>query len=172
MSPYTPVVYEDVNATYAAYAEGRCDAVTSDRSQLTSRRTALADPDNHVILDQTLSKEPLAPAVAAGDSAWTDVVRWVVFATLEAEELGITTANLAEFANSNDPVIARFLGLEGELGAGLGLTNDFAARVIQHVGNYGEIYNRNLGSETPLNLPRSDNQLWTQGGLLYSPPFR
>ncbi|NJK29332.1 MAG: amino acid ABC transporter substrate-binding protein [Acaryochloris sp. SU_5_25] len=169
---YKPVVYEDINATYGAYGEGRCDGVTSDRSQLVSRRTAFSDPQNHVILDEVLSKEPLAPAVADGDAQWADVVRWVINATIEAEELGINQGNLASFANSEDPVIKRFLGTEDNLGKSLGLSNDFAARVIKHVGNYGEIYDRNLGPKTKLNLPRSQNQLWSKGGLLYSPPFR
>lgn len=169
---YKPVVYEDINAAYAAYAEGRCDGVTSDRSQLVSRRTALPQPESHLILDEVMSKEPLAPAVADGDSQWADVVRWVVNATIEAEELGIKQGNLDSFANSEDPVIKRFLGKEDELGKSLGLSPDFAARVVKHVGNYGEIYDRNLGPTTKLNLPRGQNQLWSQGGLLYSPPFR
>lgn len=169
---YKPVVYEDINAAYAAYAEGRCDGVTSDRSQLVSRRTSLPQPESHVILDEVMSKEPLAPAVADGDSQWADVVRWVVNATIEAEELGIKQDNLESFANSEDPVIKRFLGKEDELGKSLGLSPDFAARVVKHVGNYGEIYDRNLGPKTKLNLPRGQNQLWSQGGLLYSPPFR
>lgn len=169
---YKPIVYEDINAAYGAYGEGRCDGVTSDRSQLVSRRTAFPDPENHVILDEVLSKEPLAPAVADGDAQWADVLRWVINATIEAEELGINQGNLASFANSEDPVIKRFLGKEDNLGKSLGLSNDFAARVVKHVGNYGEIYDRNLGSTTKLNLPRGQNQLWNKGGLLYSPPFR
>ncbi|WP_299409549.1 amino acid ABC transporter substrate-binding protein [Acaryochloris sp. IP29b_bin.148] len=169
---YKSVVYDDINAAYAAYIEGRCDGVTSDRSQLVSRRTSLPDPESHTILDEVMSKEPLAPAVVDGDSQWVDVVRWVVNATIEAEELGIEQGNLASFANSDDPVIQRFLGKKDELGKSLGLSPDFAARVVKHVGNYGEIYNRNLGPKTGLNLPRGQNQLWTQGGLLYSPPFR
>lgn len=170
--PYTPVVFEDVNATFAAYAEGRCDGVTADRSQLLSRRTAFPDPAAHVILETVLSKEPLAPAISNGDVRWSDTVRWVIFALIEAENLGITSKNLTQFANSQDPVIQRFLGTAGDLGKGMGLTNDFAARVVKHVGNYGELYDRNLGPQTKLNLPRGLNQLWNQGGLLYAPPFR
>lgn len=169
---YKSVVYEDINSAYAAYAEGRCDGVTSDRSQLISRRTSLPKPEGHAILDEVLSKEPLAPAVADGDVEWADVIRWVVNATIEAEELGIKQDNLASFANSDDPVVNRFLGTEEELGNSLGLTPDFAARVVKHVGNYGEIYDRNLGPNTKLNLPRGQNKLWSHGGLLYSPPFR
>jgi general L-amino acid transport system substrate-binding protein len=170
--PYKPVVFEDINTAYATYAEGRCQAVTSDRSQLISRRTTLPQPNNHIILNDVLSKEPLAPAVANGDSRWFDVVKWSIYSLINAEELGINSKNLAQFANSNDPDIKRFLGKEGNLGEGLGLTNDFAARIVKHVGNYGEVYNRYLGPGTPFNLPRGQNNLWKQGGLLYSPPFR
>lgn len=169
---YTPVVYEDINAAYTAYAEGRCDGITSDRSQLISRRTAQPQPEEHEILEIVMSKEPLAPAVADGDSQWADVVRWVVFATIAAEELEITSENWEQSTQSEDPVIKRFLGTEDNLGEGLGLTNEFAARVVKHVGNYGEIYDRNLGPETPLDLDRGLNRLWTKQGLLYSPPFR
>ena len=170
--PYTPVVFEDVNTTFATYAQGRCDGVTADRSQLVSRRTTLPNPNDHVVLDDVLSKEPLAPAVASGDAGWSDVVRWVVYSLMEAEELGITSQNVTQQASSNDPTVKRFLGTEGDLGKGMGLTNDFAVRVIKHVGNYGEVYDRNLGAKTKLNLPRAQNNLWTKGGLLFSPPFR
>ncbi|TAF10539.1 MAG: amino acid ABC transporter substrate-binding protein [Nostocales cyanobacterium] len=169
---YKPVVFEDINITFATYSEGRCDGVTADRSALVSRRTTLPKPDDNVILDELLSSEPLAPAVAKGDPQWSNVVKWVVYALAKAEELGINSQNIAQFANSNDPEIKRFLGTEGNLGEGLGLTNDFAARIVKHVGNYGEIYDRNLGTKTKLNLPRGQNQLYTKGGLLYSPPFR
>ncbi|MEA5554438.1 amino acid ABC transporter substrate-binding protein [Anabaena cylindrica UHCC 0172] len=169
---YKPVVFEDVNITFATYAEGRCDGVTADRSALVSRRTTLPKPEDNVILNELLSSEPLAPAVAKGDTQWNDVVKWVVYSLIKAEELGINSQNVAQFATSNDPEIKRFLGTEGNLGEGLGLTNDFAAKIVKHVGNYGEIYDRNLGTQTKLNLPRGQNQLWTKGGLLYSPPFR
>jgi general L-amino acid transport system substrate-binding protein len=127
-----------------------------------------------------MSKEPLAPAVADGDPQWHDAVTWIVFALLEAEELGITSQNLDSFTKSTDPVIQRFLGQASSaeteqtdaLGVGLGLTNDFTTRIVKHVGNYGEIYNRHLGPTTQLNLPRGLNRPWNQGGLLYSPPFR
>ncbi len=169
---FTPVVFEDVNAVFAAYAEGRCQAVTSDRSQLTSRRTTLPQPNQHQVLEVVLSKEPLAPAVADGDAQWLGVVKWVVYSLIEAEELGISSKNIATATTNPDPVVQRFIGKEGELGKGLGLATDFTVRVIRHVGNYGEIYTRNLGEGTPLNLSRGLNRLWTQGGLLYSPPFR
>lgn len=169
---YKPVVFEDVNVTFATYSQGRCDAVTADRSALVSRRTTLPKPEDNVILNEVISSEPLAPAVSKGDTKWGDIVKWVVYSLVKAEELGINSQNVGQFATSNDPDIKRFLGTEGNLGQGLGLTNDFAARVIKHVGNYGEVYDRNLGPKTKLNLARGQNQLWSKGGLLYSPPFR
>lgn len=169
---YKPVVFEDINITFATYAEGRCNGITADRSALVSRRTTLPQPEDNIILDELLSSEPLAPAVAKGDPQWRDTVKWVVYALIKAEELGINSQNMAEFANSNDPEVKRFLGTEGNLGSGLGLSSDFAARVVKHVGNYGEIYDRSLGTQTKLNLPRNQNQLAAKGGLLYAPPFR
>lgn len=169
---YKPVVFEDVNATFAAYAQGRCDGVTSDRSQLISRRTKLPNPDQNIILPELLSQEPLAPAVTDGDSQWADTVKWTVFALFEGEALGITSKNIGQFTTTKDPVIRRFLGLEGNLGQGMGLPNDFAARILKHVGNYGEIYDRNLGPQTPLKLDRGPNKPFAQGGLQFAPPFR
>ncbi len=169
---YTPVVLEDADQVFSAYDSGRCDAVTSDKSQLASRQTTLADPAAHVILDVTLSKEPLGPAVLQGDAQWADIVRWVVFGLIAAEEYGITTANLDTFLASDDPEIRRLLGVEDALGEGLGLGNDFMVPVLRAVGNYGEIYDRNLGPDTPFKLPRGLNRSWQDGGLLYSPPFR
>ncbi|EKP95670.1 periplasmic component of amino acid ABC-type transporter/signal transduction system [Thermaerobacter subterraneus DSM 13965] len=169
---FTPKTFEDADQLYATYESGGCDAVTSDKSQLAGRRAVLSDPDNHVILDEMLSKEPLGPAVKNNDSTWFDVVKWIVFATIQAEEFGINSQNVDQFKNSDNPDIRRFLGVEGELGKGLGISNDFAYRVIKHVGNYGEIYERNLGPDTPFKLERGLNELWTNGGLLYSPPFR
>lgn len=169
---FEPLTFEEIDPTYQAYDEGRCDAVTSDRSQLVSRRTALAEPDAHVILEAILSKEPLAPAVAQGDSQLRDVISWVVYATIQAEEFGIDSTNIDTFANSEDPTVARLLGQEGELGAALGLPGDFVESIVSNVGNYGEIYNRNLGPDTSFNLDRGLNAPWNDGGLLYSPPFR
>jgi len=171
---YTPAVFDDVNATYGAYAEGRCDAVTSDKSQLSSvAKGVLPDPDAHVILDITLSKEPLGPLVRHGDDQWFDIVKWTVYATFAAEEYGITSENVEDEATNNqNPEVRRLLGLEGELGAKLGLSNDFAFNVISQVGNYAEIYERNLGEGTPTFIPRGLNSLYTEQGLLYSPPFR
>jgi general L-amino acid transport system substrate-binding protein len=167
---YTPVVFEDQNLAFQAYDEGRCDAITSDRSQLaTQGQAVLQNFEDHVILDVVMSKEPLAPAVSDGDPQLAQVVQWVVYGMIQAEELGITSENVDEFLTSEDPVIRRLLGVEGELGAMLGLSNDFMVRVIRHVGNYGEVYERNLAT---FNLARGQNELWTNGGLLYSPPFR
>lgn len=169
---FEPVVFEDIDATYNAYEQGRCDAVTSDRSQLAARRTVFATPADHVILEVVMSKEPLGPVVPHGDDQWFDVIKWIVFGTIQAEELGITSENVGDFMDSEDPVTRRLLGVEGELGQDLGLSNDFVVRVLQHVGNYGEIFERNLGPDTPFDLDRGPNKLWTDGGLLYSPPFR
>jgi general L-amino acid transport system substrate-binding protein len=169
---YTPVVFEDINAAFATYEAGRCDGITADRSALVSRRTVLKNPDENVILDAVMSKEPLAPAVNNGDSRWSDTVKWVIYGLIEAEEQGINSKNIDSFANSQDPVVRRLLGTEGNLGKGLGLPNDFIARAVRKVGNYGEIYNRNLGPKTPFKLERGQNQTWAKGGLLYAPPFR
>ena len=166
------LTFQQADPAYAAYAEGRCDGMTSDKSQLLGRRTTLPNADNHVILDVTMSKEPLGPVTTNNDSAWFDVVKWVTYALIEAEELGINQENVDQQKNSSDPTVKRFLGVDGDLGEGLGLSNDFAYRVIKQVGNYGEIYNRNLGANSEFKLPRGQNDLWTNGGLLYSPPFR
>ncbi len=169
---FTLLTFEDFDKVMAAFDQGRCDAVTTDKSGLVARKATHANPESLEILDITLSKEPLGPMMAQNDSKWRDVIVWVVFGTIQAEELGITSQNVDEFLKSDDPVIRRLLGVEGDLGQGLGVSNDFIYRVIKHVGNYGEIYDRNLGPNTPFNLPRGLNDLWTRGGLLYSPPFR
>ena len=167
---YSPVVFEDTDLLYAAYEQGRCEAATSDRSQLTARRAVMGKPADHQVLKTVLSKEPLGPLTANGDSEWFDVVKWTTYAMIQAEELGITSENVDSFAETEDPQIRRFLGLEGKLGDDMGLPNDFARRIVKNVGNYGEIYKRNIGD--PFNLDRGLNALWTDGGLLYSPPFR
>jgi general L-amino acid transport system substrate-binding protein len=167
---FTPQVFADIDPTYAAYEEGRCDAVTSDRSQLVARRTAFANPDEHDILEAVMSKEPLGPVAPLGDDQWFNVIKWVVFATIEAEEQGITSDNVEEMVGSENPVIARLLGSDGDLG--LGLEADWVVTTIGAVGNYGEIYDRNLGPGTPFNLDRGLNSLWNDGGLLYAPPYR
>lgn len=169
---FTPVVFEDNDKTAGAYDEGRCDGFTTDKSGLVATLTKLTNPDEHMILDETMSKEPLAGAVFQGDPVWADAVRWVVYGLIQAEESGVTSQNVDEMMGSSDPTIKRLLGVEGEMGAKLGLPNDFMVQVIKQVGNYGEIYDRNLGPNTPFNLPRGLNDLWTRGGLLYAPPFR
>ena len=167
---FTPLPFGEIEQTYSAYDEGSCDAVTSDRSQLVAQRTILGNPADHVILDEVMSKEPLGPVVPLGDDEWFNVVKWVVFATFEAEERGITQDNVADLVGSDNPVIARLLGADGDLG--LGLEADWAVSVISAVGNYGEIYDRNLGPGTPFDLDRGPNSIWTDGGLLYAPPYR
>ncbi|MFB2769974.1 amino acid ABC transporter substrate-binding protein [Pelatocladus sp. BLCC-F211] len=169
---YKPLVFEDVNTTYSTYEQGRCEAITSDRSQLVSRRSAFSKPDDHVVLDVVLSKEPLTPAVANGDSKWFDVVKWTVYGLINAEELGVSSQNVNQLTNSSNPEIKRLLGTEGDLGKGAGLSNDFVVRIIKTVGNYGEIYERNLGKNSDLKLDRGLNRLWNKGGIMYAPPFR
>lgn len=170
---YTPKVFPDAPSTIAAYEAGNCDGFTTDKSGLISQKQELANPDDHVILDVTMSKEPLGPAYSHGDDEWGNIVDWVVYCTFSAEEFGVDSTNVDEMAKTaKDPNVRRMLGVEGDLGKGLGLDNDFCANVIREVGNYEEIYNRNLGPDTPFNVPRGLNSLWTDGGLLYSPPFR
>lgn len=173
---FSPQVFGDIDATYEAYSQGRCDAVTSDRSQLVARRTQFANPDDHVLLDVVMSKEPLGPVAPLGDDQWFNVVKWVVFATFEAEEQGIDSTNVEQMRDSSaNPVIRRLLGVQpdaGELAAGLGLEDDWVVDVITAVGNYAEIYDRNLGPGTPFNLDRGPNRQWTDGGLLYAAPYR
>lgn len=170
---YTPAVFEDADSTFAAYSEGRCDAVTTDKSGLVSRRTVLADPDAHVILDVTMSKEPLGPMVRHGDDQWFDIAQWTVYTLIAGEEFGITSANVDDVkASATAPEVMRLLGLEGDLGLKLGLDNDWAYNILKLVGNYEEVYNRNLGPDTPTYIPRGLNSLYSDGGLLYAPPFR
>lgn len=165
---FNPVVYEEIDTLYNSYQQGRCDVVTADKSQLVARRQVLKDPEAHVILDAMISKEPLGPVTVHGDNKWNDVVSWVVYATFFAEEHGITEANVGAFETGN-PEIKRFLGKTGNTGKQLGLSKDWAYQVVGAVGNYGEIFERNL---TPLGLTRGVNKPWTQGGLLYAMPFR
>ncbi|MBT3389026.1 MAG: amino acid ABC transporter substrate-binding protein [Chloroflexi bacterium] len=170
---YEPVVYEDVETGWTTYEEGRCDSYTTDKSGLVARQTLLSVPEDHMILDETISKEPLGPVVRHGDDQWFDIVQWTVFATFFAEEHGITSENAAEMmAATTNPREMSFFGAEGDLGVKLGLSNDWAYNVISLVGNYAEIYNRNLGPDTATYIPRGLNSLYTDGGLLYAPPFR
>ncbi len=169
---YKPVVFEKLPATIAAYNADRCDAFTTDISQLYAIRLTLGDPDNHVVLPEVVSKEPLGPVVRQGDAQWANIVSWVHFAMLNAEEFGVTQANVEQMKASETPNIRRLLGVEGEFGVGIGLTNDWALRVIKHVGNYGESFDRNVGAGSPLGIARGQNALWTNGGLQYAPPIR
>ncbi len=169
---YEPIVFESVDESVTAYETGHCDAFTTDKSGLTGRRALLADPSAHIILGETLSKEPLGPIVRHGDNQWADIVRWVVYATFLAEELGVSSANVDSMMDSDDPRIRRLLGMDGEFGAKIGLDNAWAYNVIRMVGNYAEIYDRNLGPDTDFYIPRGLNSSWVDGGLLYAPPIR
>ncbi|SEA10940.1 amino acid ABC transporter substrate-binding protein [Rubrimonas cliftonensis] len=171
----TPVTNENVNVLVETYLGGGCDAYTNDKSGLAARRSAFPDPTAHVILPQTVSKEPLGPVVRQGDDAWANIVRWVGYGMLEAEEFGVTQANVEEMAaNPPGPGVARLLGVEGNIGEGMGLPADFMVSVLKAVGNYGEAYERHVGENTPIGIPRAGtlNALWTQGGIMYPPPFR
>lgn len=168
------VTNENVNVLVETYLGGGCDAYTNDKSGLAARRSAFPNPNDHVILPETISKEPLGPVVRNGDQAWGKIVRWVLFGLIEAEELGVTSKNLDEMLKSSNPSVKRLLGVEGNIGQGMGLTNDFMVRVIRHLGNYGEMYERHVGANTPVGIPREEslNALWTKGGLMYAMPFR
>ena len=171
---FTAVTNENVNVLVETYLGGGCDAYTNDKSGLAARRSAFPTPGDHVILPETISKEPLGPVVRHGDQNWGDIVRWVLIGMIEAEELGVTSANLDQMLQSSSPAIRRLLGVEGNIGAGMGLPADFMVRVIRHIGNYGEAYERNVGENTPVGIPRANslNALWTNGGLMYAMPFR
>ena len=172
---FTPVTNENVNVLVETYLGGGCDAYTNDKSGLAARRSAFPDPSAHVILPETVSKEPLGPVVRQGDDAWANLVRWTLFGLINAEELGVTAANVEELAAApTNPNVARLLGAEGNIGEGLGVSPTFMVDVIKAVGNYGEIYERHVGANTPIGIPREGtlNALWTQGGILYAPPFR
>ncbi len=155
-----------------AYESGRCDSYTTDSSGLYGERQKLADPSANIVLPEIISKEPLSPAVRHGDNQWADIVRWTHYVMLDAEELGINKSNVDEKLKSDDPETRRLLGVEGQYGEALGLTNDWAYRIIKHVGNYGESFERNLGQGSPLKIVRGLNALWTKGGLQYGPPIR
>jgi general L-amino acid transport system substrate-binding protein len=169
---YRPVVFERLDEARSAYISGRCDSFTTDTSQLISERTRLPNPDDSVIVPELISREPLGPAVRQGDDQWAGIVRWVHFAMLNAEADGVTQKNVDEMLSSPNPEIRRLLGLEGGFGAGLGLSNDWAISILRAVGNYGESFERNLGSGSRLAIPRGMNALWKDGGLHYPPPIR
>ncbi len=169
---YNPVVFEALPETNQAYDSGRCDALTTDASGLAGTRLQLANPDEHMILPEIISKEPLGPAVRQGDDQWFNVVKWTHFALLNAEELGVTQANVEEMKTSENPDIKRMLGVDGTFGEAIGLSNDWVVNIIQGVGNYGEIFDRNIGPNTELQIERGLNALWTEGGIQYGPPIR
>ncbi len=169
---YKTVVFEKNDEVVAAYDAGRCDAMTTDASGLYAERLRMKSPDDHIVLPEIISKEPLGPVVRQGDSQWFTLVKWVHYAMLNAEELGVTQKNVDEMAGSANPEIKRLLGKEGEFGKGIGLENDWVVRIVKNVGNYGESYDRNVGKDSRLKIDRGLNKLWTQGGLQYAPPVR
>ncbi len=167
-----PVVIESTAELAKAFFAGRCDVLTSDASQLAGTRAVAPDPKAYVILPEIISKEPLAPVVRHGDNQWKDIVNYAVLAMINAEEMGITSKNVDKMLKSKDPKVQRFLGVSAGNGKALGLDEKFAYNIIKQVGNYGEIFERNVGVNTPLGIERGLNALWTDGGLMYSPPFK
>jgi len=169
---YEIVRGETLAETIDAYKSGKCDVLTSDESQLFALRLEMTKPEDHVILPEVISKEPLGPAVRQDDMQWFNIVKWLHFALLDAEELGVSSASVVDAAKSQKPSVQRLLGAEGDFGKRLGLTNDWAANAIRLVGNYGEIFERNVGVRSRLGIPRGLNELWTNGGIQYAPPIR
>lgn len=169
---FEPVVFATDDETVKAYDSGRCDVYTTDASGLYAERLKLAAPDDHVVLPEIISKEPLGPSVRKDDLNWFEIVQWTHFALVTAEELGVTQANVDEMRKSPNPDIRRLLGVEGDFGKSLGLTNDWAYNIIKAVGNYGESFERNVGMGSPIKIARGLNALWNKGGLQYSPPIR
>lgn len=167
------VTFDTPDQTVKGFESGRCDVLTSDTSQLAALRLQLPDPSSVEILPELISKEPLGPVVRQGDDQWFDIVKWTLFAMFNAEELGITSENVDDMkANPPNPKVARLLGVEGSYGEQLGLSNDWAYQIIKNVGNYGEVFADNVGKNSPLNVERGLNALWTEGGLMYAPPVR
>ena len=166
------VVFATDEEATKAYDSGRCDAYTTDASGLYSERLKMSNPDDHIVLPEIISKEPLGPSVRKDDIQWFQIVQWTHNALITAEELGVTQANVDEKLKSDNPAIRRLLGVEGSFGEGLGLSNDWAYRIIKHVGNYGEIFERNVGMGSPIKIARGLNALWNKGGLQYAPPIR
>jgi general L-amino acid transport system substrate-binding protein len=164
--------FPNADEALAAYNDGRCDAFTTDTSALFAERLKLAKPDEHVILPDIISKEPLSPAVRQGDDRWFKIVQWTHFVMLNAEELGVTSKTIEQAMNSDNPEIRRLVGLDGSAGTDIGLSSDWAARIIRLVGNYDEVFERNVGTGSKLGIPRGINQLWTHGGIQYAPPIR
>ena len=171
---YNPVVFQALDEVNAAYDSGRCDVYTTDQSGLYSIRLTLSAPDDHVVLPEIISKEPLGPVVRHGDDQWLDIVKWSLFAMVQAEELGITQANVDEMVGSDNPEIKRVLGEEegSTLGQALGLDEKWVYNIVKEVGNYGEVFERTIGQESPLKIARGLNQLWTKGGIQYAMPIR
>lgn len=170
---YKPVVYEKADEVITAYQAGRCDVYTTDQSSLYTQRTRMQNPADHIVLPEVISKEPLGPSVRQGDFQWFTIVKWVYYGLLNAEELGITKANVEQLAkDTTKPEIMRALGKDGDFGPGIGLTKDWLVRAVKHVGNYGEMYDRNLGEGSPIKIARGYNRLWKDGGLQYAPPIQ
>src|SRR5712664_2478629 len=169
---YEVIAFGTADETVKAYEAGRCDVFTSDVSQLYAEKLKLANPNDHVILPEIISKEPLGPLVRHGDDQWFDVVKWTLYAMLNAEELGVSSRNIDEALKSNQPEIRRLLGVEGNFGEQLGLTKDWVVRIVKQVGNYGESFERNVGTGSKLGISRGINRLWTKGGIQYAPPVR
>ncbi len=169
---YKIIAFEKNNEVLAAYDAGRCDAYTTDASGLYAEKLKLKNPNDHLILPEIISKEPLGPAVNHGDQQWADLVRWTFFALVNAEELGVTSKNVDQMLKSPNPEIRRLLGVEGAFGEGLGLTKDWVVRLVKRVGNYGEIFERNVGQGSQLKIKRGLNALWNKGGVMYAPPVR
>jgi general L-amino acid transport system substrate-binding protein len=169
---YKVLAFEKNEESLSAYDGGRCDAYTTDASGLHAQRLLLKNPDEHIVLPEIISKEPMAPAVRQGDAQWEDIVRWTLFALINAEDLGVTSTNVDQMKTSASPEIKRLLGTEGAFGEALGLSKDWAYNIVKAVGNYGQVYDRNVGPNTPLKVPRGLNALWRNGGLMYAPPIR
>jgi general L-amino acid transport system substrate-binding protein len=169
---YEVIAFASADETVKAYESGRCDVFTSDVSQLYAERLKLATPADHVVLPEVISKEPLGPMVRHGDDQWFDIVKWTLFAMVGAEELGMTQKNVDEVAKSDKPEVKRAVGTDGNLGEQLGLTKDWLVRIVKAVGNYGESFERNVGSGSKLGIARGLNQLWNKGGIQYAPPIR
>jgi general L-amino acid transport system substrate-binding protein len=169
---YEVIAFATADEMVKAYEAGRCDVFTTDASGLYAERLRFAKPDDHIVLPEIISKEPLGPSVRHGDDQWFDIVRWMHFAMVIAEELNVTSKNLDEMMKSDNPDVKRLLGIEGNYGEQLGLTKDWAYRIIKHMGNYGESFERNIGQSSPLKISRGLNALWTRGGLQYAPPIR
>jgi general L-amino acid transport system substrate-binding protein len=169
---YEVVAFATIDETVQAYDGGRCDVFTTDASQLYAVRLKLSNPADNVVLPEIISKEPLAPAVRRGDDQWFDIVKWTLFAMLNAEELGVSSKNVDEMLKSDKPDVRRLLGVEGNFGEQLGLGKDWVAQIVKLVGNYGEIFDRNVGAGSKLTIARGLNNLWTKGGIQYAPPVR